>query len=498
MRALVVFARLFPLVVSLLRDRRRWLWRGAPMERSPEFHRRRAERLVANVVALGPVWVKLAQVFASRADVVPEPYLAALGTLVDRVPAVPVHEVRAEIEAAFGQPVSTLFERFDESPLASASLGQVHRARYRGEEIAVKVLRPGIEELVAQDVTAARRLLDLVEPRFPRNPHVRGLRPVLEEFAERIAEELDLRQEAAYSEEVRANFARERRVLIPAIVPGLVRRRVLASVYVEGCRIDRLAEWAQRGDVEPMSVVRTVMELYVQMMLIDGLFHADPHPGNLLVAPDGRVVLLDFGMVVRVPVELRRRLITTVYAGIRRDVNGLVDGFYALGLVDTEMASRATVHALIARLLDLAHDDLTGAEKAELVAAEVLRELNGWPIVLPREMVYFARTAALVEGLGTRYDRRFNPILFAGPIALRLRSRVMAALGESEATPAGEALGDLVAGLGGFLGEIASVVVRAGREIAALVSERVELAGATMRESAPPLPPRTLLSAGDD
>ena len=498
MRALVVFAHLFPLVVSFLRDRRRWLWRGAPMARTAEFHRRRAERLVANVAALGPVWVKLAQVFASRADVVPEPYLAALGTLVDRVPAIPVSDVRAEIESAFGQPVSALFERFDESPLASASLGQVHRARYRGQEIAVKVLRPGIERLVAQDVTAARRLLDLVEPRFPRSPHVRGLRPVLEEFAERIAEELDLRQEAAYSEEVRANFARERRVLIPAIVPTLVRQRVLASVYVEGRRVDRLAEWAEQGVVEPMRVVRTVMELYVQMMLIDGLFHADPHPGNMFVAPDGRVVLLDFGMVVRVPVELRRRLIATVYAGIRRDVDGLVDGFYALGLVDTAIADRATVRRLIARLLDLAHDDLTGAEKAELVAGEVLRELNGWPIVLPREMVYFARTAALVEGLGTRYDRRFNPILFAGPIALRLRPRVMAALGEPQGTPAERALGDLVSDFGGFMGEVASVVVRASREIAALVRERIELASAAVAAPVPNATSPALLSAGDD
>ena len=498
MRAVVVFAHLFPLVVSFLRDRRRWLWRGAPLERSPDFHRRRAERLVANVAALGPTWVKLAQVFASRADVVPEPYLAVLGTLVDRVPAVPAGTIREEIQAAFGQPVEALFERFDEAPLASASLGQVHRARWHGQEIAVKVLRPGIEALVAQDVAAARRLLDLVEPRFPRNPHVRGLRPIVDEFAERIAEELDLRQEAAYSEEVRTNFARERRVLIPAIVPELVQRRVLASVYVEGRRVDALGDWADRGIVDPMGVVRTVIELYVQMMLIDGLFHADPHPGNLLVAPDGRVVLLDFGMVVRVPVELRRRLITTVFAGIRRDVDGLVDGFYSLGLVDTAIADRATVRALIARLLELAHDDLTGAEKAELVAGEVLRELNGWPIVLPREMVYFARTAALVEGLGTRYDRRFNPILFAGPIALRLRSRVMAALGEPVPSPAEQALGELVAGLGGFLGEIAGVVVRAGREIAALVRERVEFAGATSGEPAPALPPRALLSAGDD
>ena len=157
MRALVVFARLFPLVVSFLRDRRRWLWRGAPLERTAAFHRERAERLVRTVATLGPTFVKLAQVFAARADIVPEPYLAALGTLVDRVPAVPVALVREEIERTFGRPIEQLFERFDDAPLASASLGQVHRASYAGQEIAVKVLRPGIEALVREDVEAARR-----------------------------------------------------------------------------------------------------------------------------------------------------------------------------------------------------------------------------------------------------------------------------------------------------------------------------------------------------
>ena len=478
MRALVVFARLFPIVVSFLRDRRRWLWRGGPLERTPGFHRRRAERLVVTIGELGPTFVKLAQVLAARADLVPEPYLSALGTRADQVPPVPTAQVRAELERSFGRPVAELFERFDDAPLAAASLGQVHRARYGGREVAVKVLRPGIETLVAEDVAAARRLVDLIEPRFPRNPHVRGLRPVLEEFAERIAEELDLRQEAAYAEEIRANFANERRVLIPAVVPDLVRQRVLATEFVEGRRVDRLEEWIAAGTVTPMAVVRTVMELYIQMMLIDGLFHADPHPGNLFVAPDGRVVLVDFGMVVRVPVELRRLLIRTVYAGIKRDVTGLVDGFYALNLVDAEIADRGTIHTLIDRLLTLAHEELTGAEKAEILAGEVMRELNGWPIVLPREMVYFARTAALIEGLGSRYDRRFNPILFAGPIAIRMRPRVMAALGDGAAARREPALAELVADLGGFLGEVATVVYRAGREIAALVRERVELSTA--------------------
>ena len=481
MHAFRIFVRLLPLVLSLLRDRRRWLWRGGPLERTEGFHRRRAERLVRTVAELGPTFVKLAQVFAARADLVPEPYLSALGTLVDRVPPVPLDAIRREVEAAYGQPVASVFERFDDEPLAAASLGQVHRARWQGREVAVKVLRPGVESLVRQDLVAARRLLDLVEPRFPRNPHVRGMRPVLDEFAERIAEELDMRQEAAYASEIRTNLARDRRVLVPEVMTELVRQRVLVTGYVDGRRIDALDDWAREGRVRPMETVRTVMELYIQMMLIDGLFHADPHPGNLLVAPDGRVILVDFGMVVRVPVELRRLLMRTVYAGIRRDVEALVDGFYALRLVDEALADRATITALVSTLLGLAYEEMTGIEKAakaEILAGEVLRELNGWPILLPREMVYFARTAALIEGLGTRYDRRFNPLLFAGPIALRLRPRVMAALGEPAGAGVPVELGDIAAAAGSLLGEVAAVVYRASREIAAIVKERAALAAA--------------------
>ncbi|MCC7324519.1 MAG: AarF/ABC1/UbiB kinase family protein, partial [Gemmatimonadaceae bacterium] len=285
MRALVIVARLFPLFVSVLRDVRRWIWWGAPAVRDAAFHQRRAQYLLDTVTALGPTFVKMAQIFASRADLIPEPYVSRLSTLQDRVKPVPTPAVRAEIEKAFGAKIGALFERFDDTPIAAASLGQVHRARYQGEEIVVKVLRPGVEELVAKDLSVAVPLTRWLARRFP-NPHVRNARTVIEEYSSKVGEEMDFVLEASYARRIRDNFAGHRKVAVPRVIDTLVTRRVLGLEYMEGVRIDRVE--ARPGDEahDPRGVVGTVMELYLQMMLIDGLFHADPHPGNLLFSPD--------------------------------------------------------------------------------------------------------------------------------------------------------------------------------------------------------------------
>src|SRR4051812_23473209 len=162
MRTLVVFTRLLPFLYAILRDRRRWIIAGAPLRRSREEHARRADALVQTIASLGPTFVKLAQVLAARADLVPEPYLGALGRLTDQVPSVPIDEIERTIEESYERPLAELFESFDRVPLAAASLGQVHRARHAGRDVVVKVLRPRVEQLVAADVRAGKRLLALV------------------------------------------------------------------------------------------------------------------------------------------------------------------------------------------------------------------------------------------------------------------------------------------------------------------------------------------------
>lgn len=473
MRTFVITVRLLPFALSFVRDFRRWIVGGRPLPRTAEFHARRATRLADTVAGLGPTFVKLAQVFASRADLVPEPYLSALGRLVDRVPPVSYEAVRRQIVESYGKPPEELWDDLDPVPLAAASLGQVHRARHRGREVVVKVLRPGVGALVAADVDAADRILRVVARRWPTR-QVRSVQTVVAEFAVRTAEELDFRQEAAFAKEVRANVAARRDVIVPEVIDEFTRERVLVLEYIEGRRIDRLEEWIAEGRIVPRRLVQSVMELYLQMMLVDGLFHADPHPGNLLVAPDGRLVVLDFGMVVRVPRQLRVDLVQTVFATIRKDVDAVVTGFDRLGALEPG-ADRGEIAAVVRTLLQLSDLRMTTTERIEhvLLADDVMQQLYDAPLVLPSHLVYFARTASLIEGLGTRYDPYFNPITFATPVVLRLRGRIMASLRGADAPPV-----DWVASIGSLVGDVAVVVHRASREIASIFGERVLGAGA--------------------
>ena len=194
-----------PLLASFRRDVRRWIWWGAPVRRSPGFQQQRARRLVRAVSDLGPAFVKLAQIFAARADLVPEPYLSELATLTDRVPPVPWSKLRPVLVEAYGAAPEAVFERIESTPLAAGSLGQVHRARVNGRDVVVKVLRPGVEEVVRRDGAIAARLADWVYSRFPHH-HVDGVRVVLAEFRRRVEEEMDFRLEAMQCTRMRARF----------------------------------------------------------------------------------------------------------------------------------------------------------------------------------------------------------------------------------------------------------------------------------------------------
>ncbi|HEY7409030.1 MAG TPA: AarF/UbiB family protein [Gemmatimonadaceae bacterium] len=459
MRALAVFARLFPFVVAFLRDRKRFLLIGRPRRLAPEAHRARARRLTMTLAELGPTFIKLAQVFASRADILPEPYLSEIGALTDRVPPISLAEVEGVIAREYGQPSQELFTVLDPEPLAAASLGQVHRARIDAREVVVKVLRPGVEELVATDLEAAFRVLFFVNVLFP-NHHVRAITTIVREFAKRIEEEMDFREEARNAGMIRANFAGDPRVRVPEIVEPYTRRRVLVLEFMEGTKIDRLHDRIVAGDVSLDALIETIIEVYVQMMLVDGVFHADPHPGNLLVDPEGRLVLLDFGMVIRVEQETRARLISTIMSAVRQDVDGVIAGFYELGLLDPEV-DRGTVRDAARAIMKVAFTPDARPRQIQRIVNEVLDTFYRWPIMLPSELVYFGRAAALVEGIGFRYDPEFNGVQFAAPIVRKLRPVLMSTMFGADGR---EAVQNWVNELASAAREMRDVLRRAGRD----------------------------------
>lgn len=419
-----IVATLLPFVLAFLRDRRRWLLFGGRRRPTPEQHRERARRIVDAIASLGPTFIKLAQVFSSRADILPEPYLSEVSRLQDSVAPLPADAIEAVIRDELGRSPAELFESFDRVPLAAASLGQVHRARADGRDVAVKVLRPGVERLVALDLDISFRILWVLNVLFP-NHHIRALTTVVREFERHIHEELDLRCEAESTELFRAHFRGDPRVRAPEVVPRFTRRRVLVTEYIHGTKVDRLHERFASGELSFPVLMETLTEAYLRMMLVDGTLHADPHPGNILVDDAGAVVFLDFGMVVRIERATRERIFRLAMAATRDDVDGIITGMYELGMIDPEV-SRSEIRDAARQIMSVIQRARElGQRRVQEMVAEILDAFYTWPLVLPEELVYFFRASALLEGIGFRYDPSFQGLEVVRPVVSRMRGDLM-------------------------------------------------------------------------
>jgi ubiquinone biosynthesis protein len=398
---------------------------GAEAQRAA-WRQRAAIRLAGVLGALRGVYVKAAQFAAHRPDVLPAPAALALARLRDEVPALPFALVREAVEAELGAPLEALFADFDPTPLGAASIAQVHGARLvSGERVAVKVQYPWLEAALPADLAIVRALLTAAA-------RLGGVQAVdrerlFGEFAAGLREELDFEREARTAREIGTNLAADPSLVVPRIVDSHSSRRVLTMSLLAAVPIDDAAGLARLG-VAPRAVLEAVVRAYAKQVFVDGLFHADPHPGNLFVVDEPsagarpRVLFVDFGLSRRLDPALRRELRLGLHALVRRDLDGFVAGMDRVGAIAP--GAHAGVRAAVAGIFERvgAEGGALGLEGSRVLALkdEAKALLTRTPgLQLPYDLLLFAKTLSYVFALGRELDPAADPMRLSLPYLLR-------------------------------------------------------------------------------
>lgn len=376
----------------------RW-YVGAKRQGGSESRADISRRLRIAAEALGPTYIKLAQIISSGEGLFPEELVNETKKCRDQVPAETWESVRTVVEADLGQPISAIFSRFETTPLASASIAQVHLATlHTGEEVVVKVQRPSVASRVRQDLRVMAWLAPKMVGRIPiaalANPPA-----LVELFAETIAEELDFRLEAENMIDVARSFAEldQRSYVIPRPHPTLVTRRVLVMERLDGFKFDDVAGMKDAG-VDTEEVVRTAMIGLMEGTLIHGIFHGDLHGGNLFIRPDGKTALLDFGITGRLSDFKRNAFLRMLMSGTSNDPRGQLAAFRDLGALPPDTDLDAVVR-------DLGLDsgevfDPTQMDGDALVneIQKTIKALLGYGAKIPKELMLFTKNMMFVDG----------------------------------------------------------------------------------------------------
>lgn len=390
-------------------------------EHVAEVHARNARRVERTIVELQGLFIKVGQLLSIMANFLPSEFRAGLEGLQDQVPPRPYREIAARVESELGQPVPAIFDRFCESPIASASLGQVHEAWLKdGTHVAVKVQHRDIDEIVRLDLTTIRRILAIVTWFVP----VRGMDAYYHQVRTMISEELDFLREARNIDRIADNFLKNDQMRFPRPVGDLCTSRVMVTTFVEGVKVGDVAALDARG-VDRKELARRIVKVFCQQIFVDGVYHADPHPGNMLVGPAGELILLDFGAVGELSPNMREGIPEFLEGVIRRDTDAIIKALRKMGfLTRTESVdvSEKVIEFFHQRfqeevklesfnLKDIKLDPQKGIESlVDLRKMNIgLREISG-AFHVPRDFVLLERTILLLTGVCTQLDPDLNPM----------------------------------------------------------------------------------------
>ncbi|MGE5844142.1 MAG: ABC1 kinase family protein, partial [Syntrophaceae bacterium] len=365
------------------------------------------EQLADDLEAMGPTYVKLGQLLASRPDMLPDAYIRALARLQDKVKPFPYEQVEEIVAAELGVRISKAFSRFDSAPIAAASLGQVHAAALRdGREVVVKVQRPDIAKKIAEDFEVLEQIAEFLEAHTEMGKKYRLL-DVLEEFRITIKNELDYEREAQNLVSMGKNLDEFELIQVPQPVPDYTTRRVLTMDYVRGRKITTLSPLA-RLDVDGRVLAEELFKAYLRQVLVTGLFHADPHPGNVFLTDDGRIALLDLGMVGHTTPAMQQNLLKILIAISESKSEDAAKVILEISET-TEEFDAAAFNKRIAQLV--VDSQVQGIHQINVgrILLEATRTATELGLFVPSELSVLGKTLLQLDEVGKILDPEFDP-----------------------------------------------------------------------------------------
>jgi ubiquinone biosynthesis protein len=385
------------------------------------------ERLRLVLMDLGPSFVKLGQIASTRPDVLPAPWIASLKKLQDEVTPLSFEEIRAAIESSLGAPIEEVYERFDAKPLAAASIGQVHRALLKHgdegatHEVVVKVQRPGVRDTVARDLDILHKLAALVERTIPESK-IYSPSALVNQFDRAITAELDYGLEADHAIRFARNFEGHPNARFPKVYREASSKQILTLEFLPGKKVyDAIAVDGHKGP----TIAKIGVAVVVKMIFEDGFFHADPHPGNILVSGDAESPvfgLVDVGMVGRLSPEMRDKTVDLMVAAVRNDHVGVADALYSIGTPTKKVdirAYRAEVAELSEKYLGrpLKEIDLSA------LIADLVRGATKYGLEIPPDFLLVGKALMTIEGVGKEIDPDLDVFTEMRPYFLELLRR---------------------------------------------------------------------------
>jgi ubiquinone biosynthesis protein len=364
---------------------------------------------------LGPTFVKLGQILSTRPDIIPLKYIKELEKLQDEVPPYSYDLVVQMVQKELGANVSELFQSFDEKPFAAASLGQAHKAILKEDKVkvVVKVQRPDMEKIIETDLDILFQLARLTERYIPES---RLYDPVgvAEEFAKTIRMELDYGTEGRNAERFRKNFKEDKTVYVPKVYWELSSKYILTMEYIEGIKINHLKELDKAG-YNRKKLAENGAKAFMKQMLIDGFFHADPHPGNILVMENEIIGFMDFGMMGKIDKESREKYIDLLIAVLEYDSNKTLAGMLELGFTSQETIDTRSLKMDIADILDQYYDKTLKEIKLGEFITQLVQISIKYHIKMPAELTLLGKSLITIEGIGLALDPDFNLTEIAKP-----------------------------------------------------------------------------------